>query len=86
MSDPYKDFQGGLSAPAANIYDITPSNTADLTISVRAISVLTSGTVKITAVGGTTGTVYVVAGAPFPIRAQRVWASDTTATGITGLV
>ena len=57
-----------------------------LAISTRALCVATSGLVQVTTVGGTTGTIYVMAGAPFPVRVRRVWASGTAATGIVGLV
>ena len=38
-----------------------------------------------TTVSGDTGRVFVVPGAPFPVRARRIWAAGTTATDIVAL-
>lgn len=51
----------------------------------RAISVGGEGFVQVTTKSGATGRVYIVPGAPFPIRARRIWASGTTATDIVAL-
>ena len=40
---------------------------------------------QVTTKSGTIGRVFVIAGAPFPIRATRIWASGTTATDIVAL-
>ena len=85
MSDGFAKHASGLSSPATELYEITPDDAADLAVVPRALSVATSGTVRMTTVGGTTATVYVVAGCPFPARARRIWATGTSATLIVGL-
>lgn len=81
-------FQGNmpsLQSPALKIEVIAPSDTVDLAYATRAINVATSGVVKVTTIDGSIGDVYVAAGVTFPIRAVRVHATGTTASGIRGL-
>lgn len=85
MNDPFQNHKTGLDSPAVQLHAVTPSDTADLPSASRGINVATSGIVKITTVGGTTGAIYVVAGVVFPVRVTRVWATGTTATGIMAL-
>lgn len=85
MKDIYAGFAGGLESPATHILAVAPSDSADLAHPSRAINVAASGAVRVTTVGGTTGTVYVAAGTPFPVRAIRIWQTGTTATGIAAL-
>ncbi len=86
MSDPFENFSSGLSSPATDLQEITPDDAQDLSVFPRALAVNTSGHVRVTAVGGSTATIYVVAGAPWPVRVSRVWATGTDATGIVGLI
>jgi hypothetical protein len=86
MRDPYNNWSGGLSNPATELYEITPNDAVDLATHTRALSVAVSGLIVVTSVGDTTAPIYVVAGAPFPVRAKRVWSTGTDATGIVGLV
>ena len=72
MNDIYAGFSGGLESPATHILAVTPSDSADLVHPSRAINVAASGAVRVTTVGGTTGTVYVAAGVPFPASARPV--------------
>jgi len=41
--------------------------------------------VQVTTSGGSVASVYIAAGTAFPVRATRVWATGTTASGITAL-
>jgi hypothetical protein len=75
-----------MSNPATELYEITPDDATDLGTHVTAISVAVSGVVKVTTVADLTGSVFVAAGVPFPLRVKRVWAVGTDATGIVGLV
>ena len=86
MSDPFQHHQPGLTGPATDLIEITPSDSDDLDPCVRGIGVTGSGNVRVTTVGGTTATIFVAAGAIWPVRVQRVWASGTDAGGIVGLV
>lgn len=85
MSDSFADHQRGLESPASKLSAITPDDATDLPLASRAINVASSGTVAITTVDGTTATVYVAAGIAFPVRARRIWATGTTATGIVAM-
>lgn len=85
MTDHFANHVPGLESPAIRVAEITPSDTANLAFVTRAICVATEGFVRVTTVAGDTGRVFVAAGAPFPIRASRIWATSTTATGIVGL-
>ncbi len=82
MKDNFDGFAGGLESPATHLLAAAPSDGTDLAHASRAINVAGAGAVRVTTVGGTTGTVYVAAGIPFPVRATRIWATGTTATGI----
>ena len=83
--DNFESHETSLDSPAANAAEITPNDGADLATPARAISVAVAGNVKLTTSGGDTVTVFVAAGSPFPIRATRIFSTDTTATGIVGL-
>lgn len=82
MADLFDGFQTGLQSPATHLSPVTPDDGTDLPMSSRAINVAETGTVQVTTVGGSTATIYVSAGVAFPIRARRIWASGTTATGL----
>lgn len=85
MSDIFANFSSGLESPAAHAYQVVPSDSDDLAVSCRALSVAVGGSVRVTTVGGDDVTVVIAAGAPFPIRCRKVWASGTDATGIVAL-
>lgn len=82
MPDKFANTTSSLESPAAYLAAVTPDDSADLPVAGRAINVATDGSVRVTTVGGTTGTVYIAAGGVFPVRASRIWATGTTATGI----
>lgn len=86
MSDFFENHQPGLESPAAGLAVITPNDAADLAVATRGVNVTTSGLLYVTTVNGDSGDIYVAAGTVFPIRARRIWATGTTATGIRGLV
>ena len=86
MPDLFASFTSGLESPASQLASVTPSDTADLLQASRALNVAASGTVRITTVQGSTATVFVAAGIAFPVRAARVWATGTTATGIVAML
>lgn len=85
MKDHFAGSLSGLSDPASYVSEIAPSDSVDLDRTTRAIAVGTAGTVRVTTTGGTTATVTVAAGVPFPIRCTRIWATGTSATGIVAL-
>ena len=81
----FPDFGLGLLAPLTRIEPVSPDDAADLAEACRAINVAVDGVVRITTTEGVTGDVFITAGIPFPIRATRIWATGTTATGIRAL-
>ena len=83
--DKFEGSGQSLTSPAAGHFDVTPSDSVDLAIYTRAINVAGTGTVQVTDINDVTGPVYVAAGVAFPIRAKRIWATGSTATGIVGL-
>lgn len=85
MTDIFQNFASSLESPAIRLAAVTPNDNADLPVMTRAIAVGSEGFVKVTTMMGDIGRIYVVPGAPFPIRAARIWASDTTASDIVGL-
>lgn len=85
MTDLFQNNATGLESPATRLQAVTPSDTADLGLATRAISVGGEGFVRVTTIAGDTGRVHIVPGAPFPIRASRIWETGTTATDIVAL-
>ncbi|HDR28350.1 spike base protein, RCAP_Rcc01079 family [Rhodovulum sp.] len=82
MTDKFNNLVGGLESPAVCLLAVEPSDTQDLAVASRGINVATSGSVRVTTIGGSTATVYVAAGGAFPLRVRRIWQSGTTASGI----
>ena len=85
MTDLFHYPAASLESPASHLQTVTPSDEADLDFTSRAIAAGADGFVQVTTKSGTIGRVFVIAGAPFPIRATRIWASGTTATDIVAL-
>jgi hypothetical protein len=86
MSDPFEHHMPGLESPATLLLEVIPDDAADLPLPSRALNVTQSGTVQVTTTGGSTATIFIAAGTGFPVRATRVWATGTTATGITAMI
>lgn len=85
MNDPFRNHAPGLESPAVRLVSVTPDDAADLDFPTRAIAVGTEGLVQLITVAGDTGQIFVVPGAPFPIRARRILATGTTAADIVAL-
>jgi hypothetical protein len=86
MSDPFHAMTSGLQSPASDAFAITPDDATDLPLATRALNVAQSGYVQLETVSGSLATLYIAAGVAFPVRARRVLASGTDATGIVGLL
>lgn len=66
---------------------VTPSDSADLTVFARALYIGVGGNIKLTPVrGGAVTFTYVSGGSILPVATQRVWSTDTTASGIIALI
>lgn len=72
------------SRPATGGAAVTPSDSADIT-ETRGLYIGTAGNLKVTFADGTTATLTSVANGVIPLKVKRVWATGTTATGITAL-
>ena len=76
-----------VDAPATDAFAITPDDVAELTYITRAIYVGWNGDIVAKMKDGTTVTFQnCVAGSILPIRARQVYATDTTASGLIGLI
>lgn len=84
-ADKFANFALSPAQPATELGAITPDDASDLPRPTIALNVATPGTVRVTALDGTVGVVTIAPGHAFPLRARRVWATGTSATGITGL-
>jgi hypothetical protein len=85
MSDPFEEYTSGLSSPARNAFAITPNDSVDLAITPRFLNITVAGNIKVDTLGGDTGITLAVPVGRFDLRATRVYAIGTTATGIVGL-
>lgn len=85
MPDPFSSRSRRPADPPVTVFDITPSDTADLDRATVALNVAATGTVRVTTVDGSVSDVEIRSGESFPLRVKRVWLTGTTATGIRGL-
>ncbi len=86
MSDSFADHSVGLTAPAIHAEAITPNDGADLANATRALYIGQPGNVRVRTVGGDIVTFAgMQGGVVYPIRADRVLATGTTASDIVGL-
>ncbi|WP_299733773.1 hypothetical protein [uncultured Tateyamaria sp.] len=85
MADTFQEYTPGLESPASYLTAVVPDDATDLAVASRALNVAQSGFVRVTTVGGDEATVFVAAGGAFPVRAQRVWQTGTTATNIVAM-
>ena len=82
MIDKFKDCFEGLESPSSAYGPIVPSDIADLNQVSRAIRATGAGNIQMTRPDGATVLCAFTAGETRPLRATRVWATNTTATGI----
>ena len=86
MADKFELHAVGLESPAIRAVAITPNDSADLAISCRGVYVGTGGDLRVTTTGGDTITFPGLPdGSILPVRCSRVFATDTTASGLIGL-
>lgn len=86
MTEPHYYKPPGLTNPASRAVAVTPSDSVDLVAASRGIWVGTGGNLAVITAGGDTVTVpNVQDGTLVPIRASRVLATGTTATGLVAM-
>lgn len=83
--DPFATDPVTLTTPACDVEEIVPDDGTDLTHVTKALNAATAGSVRVTTEAGTVAEIFLAAGAVFPLRVRRVWATGTTATGLRGL-
>jgi hypothetical protein len=79
-------FRSDVAPCALDNYDITPSDSANLPVPVRALRANTAGNIKLVTARGSTRTCRFAAGETRLIAATKVFQTDTTCTGIEGMV
>ncbi|MEJ0093399.1 MAG: hypothetical protein WDN46_08170 [Methylocella sp.] len=89
MTDLFQGMGPDLVSPPTNLAVIAPSDATDLPFVTKAIYFGKAGNITITAMGqaGSPGVTLsnVPVGTVLSIRAQRVWATGTTASGLVAL-
>ncbi len=86
ISDQFATFNTGLTGPLIGGFDVTPDDGADLPTLPRALMIAGGGDVALVFKDGTTLTLPGLStGVIYPVRATRILATGTTATGIRGL-
>jgi hypothetical protein len=87
MPDRYAAHTASFMAPASHGFAITPDDSTDLSEVTRGIYAGTGGDLSVVLREGATLTfANVVGGTILPVRAARVRATGTTASGLIGLV
>ena len=86
MPNRFSSFTDTASMPAVGSFAVTPSNGADLTEQIRAITISGAGTVSWVGADGATYNTASLPPGTYEIAAVRIRATGTTATGITGWV
>ena len=88
MTDPFRDHALSASGPAIAALSITPSDSSDLPVAVRAVTIGGSGgslCFDSSRDGSSSTTAWLPPGT-YPLCARRIRASGTTATLLTGWV
>lgn len=85
MTDKFRDRSSGLESPGYSAAEVAPSDAADLTTTSRALYVGFAGDLRITMASGDTVTFANLAPGLLPVRAARVHATGTTASGIVAI-
>jgi len=86
ITDNYQSVPLPDTGPIIGGLDITPNDSADLTVMTRALMVTADGDVAVVLRDGTAITLPgLTAGTIYPVRVSRVKSTGTTATGIKGL-
>jgi len=80
--DNYATSYQGITAPYGGAQEVTPSDSADLTHVSRGIHIAGAGDLSVTMANGDTMTWRNLQVGHHPIRAARIRATGTTATGI----
>ncbi|MCJ8139411.1 spike base protein, RCAP_Rcc01079 family [Falsirhodobacter halotolerans] len=86
MPSRFAKFHKGVTAPAVGAVAVTPSDTQDLTEEIRGVTLGVGGTLRYLGGDGMTYTTGDLPAGTYPLFAQRILASGTTAQKITGWI
>lgn len=84
VTDDFKGFTPGLSAPITDAAVVTPSDSDDLPRVTRALYIGTAGNARVTLASGTVANFAGLAVGWHPVRVSRIHATGTTAANIIG--
>lgn len=83
---PRNDRAASLTSPPLHAFSISPDDSADLARPTRGLMIAGGGDVALVTLGGDTAILpALLPGIQYAIRARRILASGTTATGLVGL-
>lgn len=74
------------TGPALASFAITPNDSTDLTVNIRAVTINAGGTLSWVDLSGAVQTTAALPAGTYPLFARRIRATGTTATGLTGWV
>ena len=87
MPDRFQTASPSLSGPAAHGFAVTPSDSALLAETTRALYVGSAGNLVVVMASGSTITFTAIpSGTVLPVRVSKIMATGTSATDILGLV
>lgn len=86
MADRFSKHQRGITSGAVGAMAVTPSDTADLAESIRAVTIGTAGTLSFIGSDGVVCTTAELPVGTYALFARRIMASNTTAAKITGWI
>ena len=84
--DKFAAYSSSLDSPASDVFPITPNDVTDLAVTTRAIRANTGGDVMLVTLEGNERACKFADGETRAIRATRIKATGTTATGLEGMV
>jgi len=84
--DRYLNHSKGITAPALGAFAVTPSDSADLQETIRAVTLGTGGTLSFVGTDGATNTTAALPAGTYAMSATRIRATGTTAGDITGWI
>lgn len=87
MPDSFQNAADSLTAPASRCFAITPSDSAAIPVSTKAIYVGGGGDIAVLTVGSDTPVTFrnTIAGSILDVRVRQVLATGTTAQDLVGL-
>lgn len=80
--DDFSNYSRQITAPYGDAVEVSPSDSVDLGHVTRGLHIAGSGDLTVTMESGAKVTWRNLQTGHHPIRARRVWDTDTTATGI----